>query len=455
MNKFYKTLTQTIRTLLMTAPFIYGVSVSAQTNYSISANKSWSAVLPATCANCTINVSAGVTLTIDGSETCQNCTFQGGGNISMNNQTLNLQYTGSSPVTTVFKNIYFQVFGNNGKLIVNAPLSLTSSVFTFNNGSYFNTSYQVDMVSSTVFLYDASTMYSTGSSSTAITLSGDSKIAIGDGSKTSTSAFTVSGPDLTLYDNSTVVVANNNNSYYNWSAYDASPAHSTNAKTHANSTTNNNLNCGGSGQHSCSAPVVYGPSTLTTTVGLMSGTTLPIILSGFTAAAGTEGSVKLTWSTQLEQNSGRFEIERSVNGSDWNTAGTVQANGNSSSSINYAFLDASPLQGTNYYRLKLVDLDGSSVYSEVKVVETAAISHISFFPNPARDFVNVTLGATGSSTATVRIINQAGAVLQEKKAQAGATVTFSLQQYTTGFYVLSVVSSDGSHETSKLLINRM
>ncbi|MBN8853186.1 MAG: hypothetical protein BGO55_13380 [Sphingobacteriales bacterium 50-39] len=455
MNKFYKTLTHLVRTLLLTVPLFYAMGVSAQT-YSITTNKNWSAALPSTCTNCTINISSGVTLTIDGSETCQNCTFQGGGNISMTNQTLNLQYTGNSLATTVFNNINFDVYGNNGKVIVNAPLSMTSSIFTFHDGSYFNTSYQVDMVSSTVNLYDASSMNSTGSSSTTITLSSNSKIAIGNGSKTSSSSFTVSGPTLTMFDNSSVVVGNNNNSYYNWSTYQASPANSTHATTHSRSTTNNNLNCGGNGQHSCSAPVVYGPSTLTTSnSGLVPWNTLPVILSGFTAAVNGGGSVKLGWETKMEQNSSRFEIERSATGSSWSTVGTVQANGNSSNTSSYSYTDGSPLQGANYYRLKMIDLDGSAVYSEVKVVETAAVSHISFFPNPARDYVNVTLGGMNAATATVRIINQAGAVLQEKKAQAGTTVTFSLQQYTTGFYILSVMSSDGTHESSKLLINRM
>jgi len=454
MNKFYHTLTQTIRTLLLIVPFSYAVSVSAQA-YSITSNGNWSTALPSTCTNCTINISSNVTLTIDGSETCQNCTFQGGGNISMNNQTLNLQYTGNSLVTTVFNNINFDVYGNNGKVIVNAPLSMSSSVFAFHDGSYFNTSYQVDMASSTVNLYDASNMYSTGSSSTTITLSSDSKIAVGDGSKTSTSSFTLSGPTLTMFDNSSVAVGNSNNAYYNWSAYQGSPAHSTHANTKSYSTTNNNLNCGGNGQHSCSAPILYGPSTLTTGAGIVPGNTLPVILSGFTAALNNDGSAKLVWETKMEQNSSRFEIERSATGSAWSTVGTVQAKGNSSAASSYSYTDGSPLQGANYYRLKMIDLDGSAVYSEVRVIETAAINHISFFPNPARDFVNVTLGGMSTSTATIRLINQAGAVLQEKKAQAGTTVTFSLQQYTTGFYVLSVMSSDGVHESSKLLISRM
>src|SRR5690242_18561624 len=119
MNKIYNTLTQTIRTLLVTMPFIYAVGASAQTAYAITTSKNWSAALPSTCANCTITVSSGVTLTIDGSVNCQNCMFLGG-NISMTNQTLNLQYTGGSPVTTVFNTVNFQIYGNNGKVVVNA-----------------------------------------------------------------------------------------------------------------------------------------------------------------------------------------------------------------------------------------------------------------------------------------------------------------------------------------------
>jgi hypothetical protein len=451
MNKFYKSLAQTIRTILVTMPFVYAVNASAQTSYFITSNKNWSAVLPSTCAACTINVSSGVTLTIDQSVTCQNCTIQGG-NISMTNQTLNIQYFGGSPVTTTFSNVNFQIYGNNGKVVVNAPLSLSSSTFTFHDGSYFNTSYKVDMVSSTVNLYDASTMYSTGSSSTAITLSGNSRINVGNGSKTSTSTLTVSGPTLTMYDNSNVTVGNINNMYFNWSNYSASPANSTNAATHSYATTNNSLNCGGSGQHSCSMAAVYGPATLTTS-GAVSGATLPVILSGFTAAV-NDGSVQLGWETKMEQNASRFEIERSANGGSWSTVGTVQAKGNSATPTSYSFTDGNPLQGANYYRLKMIDLDGSALYSEVKVIATAAVSHISFFPNPARDFVNVTLGGMNAGTVTVRLINQAGAVLQEKKAQGGTTVTFSLQQYTTGFYVLSVLSADGTRESSKLLISR-
>jgi len=375
----------------------------------------------------------------------------------MTNQTLNIQYTGGSVVTTNFNNVDFKIYGDNGKVIVNAPLALTGTTFTFYNGSYFSTSYQLDMVSSTVNLYDNTSMYSTGSASTEINLSSNSKIAIGNGSKTSNAAFTVSGPAVDLYDLSGIVVANSNNMYSNWSDYNTSPAHSTNANlAHSYSTSNSTMNCGGSGQHACASPLLYGPSTLST-MGTVSGNTLPVVLSEFSVQNNGDGKATLSWETKMEANSSQFEIERSADGNTWSTIGTVKAQGSAALPTDYTYTDARMLTGSNYYRLKMVDLDGSAVYSEVKVLQGSMIDHLSFFPNPARDYVNVTLGGTSTSMVTVRLINQAGVVLQEKSVSGGTgtTVTFPLQQAASGWYVLYVSSADGMHKSSKLLINRM
>jgi hypothetical protein len=437
--------------IILTALFAGNV-VLAQSSYLITSNKNWSAVLPNTCANCSIVISSGVTLTIDQSVTCQNCTFQGG-TISMTDKTLNIQYSGSV-YTTSFRNTNFQINGNSGKVIVNAPLSLNNATFTFNNGSYFNTSYQVDLVSSAVYLNDNATMYSTGGSSTLINLSNSSRIIIGNGTSSSTAAFTVSGPTLDVYDVSGVVVSNNNNVYYDWSNYNGASAQGTNAGAKSYSTSSSTMNCGGSGQHACSNPSFYGPATLTAS-GPVSGKTLPVILSGFTVRSNSDGTATLNWETKMEQNSSRFEIERSGDGSSWSVIGTVGAQGNSTDASSYTYTDMSLLSGVNYFRLRMVDLDGSAVYSEVRAVQGTTVSHISFFPNPAKDYVNVTLGTTNAATVTIRLINQAGVVLQEKSVQGGSgtIVTLPLQQTASGMYILYVSSSDGTHESSKLLIN--
>lgn len=441
--------------LLVLALITLNNFVFAGTTYSITSNKNWSSVLPNTCANCTISISSGVTLTIDVAATCQNCTFQGG-SIVLNNKTLNIQYAGST-TTTYFNGTQFTANGNSAQLIVNAPLAISNSTFTFNNNSYFNTSYQVDLTSSFVYLYDNATMYSTGGSDVPINLMSSSRIVIGNGSSTSNAAFTVSGPTLALFDQSSVSLGNVNNAYNNWSSYAYRPNVNSNAHaTKTYSTLDNNMDCGSGYPHSCSNPAVYGPVALTSS-GLVSGHTLPVVLVGFTAILNNDKSVTLNWNTQMEVNSSRFEVERSADGENWTSIGTVQAKGNSAIQSDYSFIDASPLTGTNMYRLRMIDLDNSYGYTDVKTVRTSSVvNSISFYPNPARDYVNVSLGTVGNAQVTIRLINMAGQVMQEKRAASGSgvVVSFAVANYTPGIYILSVIDASGMRESRQILIAR-
>jgi Secretion system C-terminal sorting domain len=444
-----------ISTLLITFfVLINAHKAAAQKTYTINSSGNWSTDLPSTCANCTINISSGSTLTIDEAATCQNCIFSGGA-LSMNNESLNIQYTGGSPVTTYFDGTNFLITGT-GSVIVNAPLSLTNSTFSFNNSSSFKTSYEVDLTGSVIKLNDKSSMVSTGASTTPIKLMNSSQIIIGNGSSTSTASFLVSGPSLMIYDNSSVVVGNDNNVYNNWAGYTTAPGATSGTSAQTSWSTNNNtLNCGGQYPNKCANPSVFGPATLSS-AGTTGANTLPVVLVGFTAILNSDRSVALTWNTEMEVNSSHFDIERSADGTVWNSIGMVAAAGNSSTETTYSYTDASPLPGTNYYRLKMVDLDNNYGYTNITVIRMTGVNNISFFPNPARDFVNISLGETAGSDVTIRLINQSGQVLQEKRVQGGngTIVSLPLLQYAAGLYILSVSQNDGSRQSNKILITR-
>jgi hypothetical protein len=96
-------------------------------------------------------------------------------------------------------------------------------------------------------------------------------------------------------------------------------------------------------------------------------TPLPVELLDFSAAP-ANGSVELRWSTAAEIGSDRFDLERSANGQDFIPFGSVPAAGNSQALIQYQFLDAAPLTGTSWYRLRQVDLDGQWTVSDVVTV---------------------------------------------------------------------------------------
>ena len=440
--------------LIFTLIQILSNSAKAQTSYSITSNSNWSAKLPSTCYACTINIASGVTLTVDKSETCQNCTFVGG-TVSINGtNALNLQYAGSTVTTTNFNGTNL-VSSGTAQVIVNAPLSLSNAVFVFNNTSSMTTSYNVTLTTSTIDLYDSTSMTSNGGASTTVDLISNSRIVIGNGSKSSTAIFTVSGPTLNIYDNSTVAVENQNNVFYNWSNYNYqhnSTASSSSAKSYG--TSGLGMNCGAGYAHSCSNPSLYGPASIGS--GVTSGVTLPVILDGFAAVLDNDHTITLNWNTQMEQNFSHFAIERSADGASWEEIGTVQAKGNSAVQTDYNFTDAQPLAGTNYYRLTLVNMDNSYIYSQVVVMQSATIAKVSFFPNPAHDYVNVSLGETTGSQVTILLSSISGRLMQEKTAATGSgvIVTFPIQNIASGMYILTVVKADGTRESSPVLISK-
>lgn len=204
----------------------------------------------------------------------------------------------------------------------------------------------------------------------------------------------------------------------------------------------------------------FGPAAFgTTKIGpaTLSGSgTLPIIISSFTGEVdGTQ--VNLAWTTSLEINSDHFAVQRSTDaGGTWTTLGTVAAHGNSSLAIDYSYADTKPLQGTNEYRLQMVDKDGKFVYSTVVSVRIGLVSAVSVYPNPAHDYVNVTLGGSSNQNMIIRLFNQSGQILQERSVSnaGGTTVPLAVSSYPEGSYIIVVTGADGSRQINKLLITK-
>lgn len=447
---------KTISTLFLTLSILIAAQkANAGTTYNITSNANWSTFsIPATCANCTINISSGVTLTIDENVTCQQCAFSGG-KMSMGAFTLNLQFI-TATTTTFFTGVNFAV--NSGTITANAPISVTNSTFTLNGSSSFTTSYQDDFINSKIKLNGNSTMSTTGAATVNVNLSSGSVIEVGDGTAVSTASLTINGPALNIFDTSTVPVENSNNDFFDWSNYNTA-SNAASAKTsHAsynNANANLNMNCGGTNPHGCSNPNLYGPSSLSASGTTAGAILLPVLLIDFTLILNSK-MIVLNWKTTQESNSSHFAIQRSQDGSGWETIGTVQAAGTSAITIDYTFTDESPAAGVNYYRLSMVDRDGHYAFSEVKIIRTSSlVNKVSVYPNPSSNYVNVSLGQGSNTEFTIRLISQSGQVMMEKKTQsaAGTTVTFPVQQYSTGLYILSVSAADGSHENSKLLIS--
>jgi hypothetical protein len=183
---------------------------------------------------------------------------------------------------------------------------------------------------------------------------------------------------------------------------------------------------------------------------------LPILLSSFTAQL-DQDVVNLDWTTTVEINADHIAVQRSVDaGGHWTTIGTEAAKNTTATPTNYVYADSKPASGTSEYRLQLVDKDGTSTYSQVRTIRNGLIGAVSVFPNPARDYVNVTLGGSATENLLVRLYNQSGQLLQLKNVAnaGGTTVALSVASYPAGNYLIVVNGADGSKQVSNVLISK-
>ncbi|GAA4439439.1 hypothetical protein GCM10023091_21580 [Ravibacter arvi] len=112
---------------------------------------------------------------------------------------------------------------------------------------------------------------------------------------------------------------------------------------------------------------------------------MPVTLVSFTASR-KESAVELTWSTSSEINSSHFEIQRSPDGKFWKNIGTIAARNYSPEILRYRFADTLPAHAVNFYRLRMVDTDGTFAFSRIERVRFAeSRQQIRVYPNPATE----------------------------------------------------------------------
>lgn len=157
---------------------------------------------------------------------------------------------------------------------------------------------------------------------------------------------------------------------------------------------------------------------------------LPVSLTDFTAEA-TGKTTSLRWSTAVETESDFFDVERSNDGQTFDRIGSLAAAGESTDLRDYAFTDAAPLSGANYYRLRMVDLDGRVAFSDVRRVDFAAERALVVFPNPVSQRLMLSQRLSGEAA----IYRADGQLL--RRVEAGAT-SVDVTQLAAGQYFLRV-----------------
>lgn len=168
---------------------------------------------------------------------------------------------------------------------------------------------------------------------------------------------------------------------------------------------------------------------------------LPIELIDFRASLSNAG-VHLVWETALPGTLNHFEIEHSSQSNNWETIGKIAF---SPTESRYGLLDPNPKSGIHFYRLKMMDIDGSFEYSKVVSVQINDHNHLSISPNPMKDELSI-LADWETGPATIFIFSANGRVKKTMKdivVENGKTVELNLADLPSGFYFLKIIDNKG------------
>jgi hypothetical protein len=171
-------------------------------------------------------------------------------------------------------------------------------------------------------------------------------------------------------------------------------------------------------------------------------TTFPVNFINLTAKR--EGSaIKVDWTVASEKNIVSYDIERSIDGKQFDKAGSVTA-ANASS---YSWVDVHPFTATNYYRIRSIDGNGSSKLSNIVRVKLIGASEFSIYPNPVKDkelVLSITSATRG--TYTIRLINSSGqSVYSTSFEYNGGTFTKKIALSPTlqaGIYQVEIINGN-------------
>ena len=185
---------------------------------------------------------------------------------------------------------------------------------------------------------------------------------------------------------------------------------------------------------------------------IIKNTPLPVSLRSYTAqeVLGSNGQIANNWTAANELNVAFYNVQRSADATSFSNIGQVAAKGNGG----YSFLDLNAglyaKYKTLYYRLQIIDKDGSIRYSKTISVElTVNRLPLTVFPNPSKSFIIV----NGKGITEIRLIDNLGRVVLKRTSlnvnDAQQRLDFKLG---TGIYMAKILFADGTVKSEKVVV---
>jgi acetyl esterase/lipase len=174
---------------------------------------------------------------------------------------------------------------------------------------------------------------------------------------------------------------------------------------------------------------------------------LPVVLTSFSGRVDGDCTATLTWQTASERNSRAYEVQASGNGKTFVPLGTVPSQ-NRAAGASYTYR-AGAVLGTRYYRLRMVDADGTAAYSPVATLRaTCEVEPLQLVPNPVRDYALVS--GLPAGLCQLLLYNATGQRVLQLTAEGSARLVLS--NLPAGVYLLKVLAPDGTPRSTTRVV---
>jgi len=190
----------------------------------------------------------------------------------------------------------------------------------------------------------------------------------------------------------------------------------------------------------------YSPITLGTKTEI---NPLPVEFTFFSAECDNKNNVQLYWTTASEINNDYFEIQRSTDDLAWEVIETVQGAGFSNTSLNYDYLDRENPNANTYYRLRQVDYDGRSKFSDIisiRCENNMEKPTISIYPNPFNSILNIEFKNWDMKSAEIELVDITSRTIKTWKLEntvPNFVYEVNLSNLNPAMYMLRIKTSSG------------
>lgn len=183
---------------------------------------------------------------------------------------------------------------------------------------------------------------------------------------------------------------------------------------------------------------------------------LPVNVISFTGKA-LENANQLNWTVAQEVDFSHYEVLRSEDGREFNAVGMVFATENSMDMKSYSFVDASAKSELSYYKLKLVDNNGSVAYTSLVVINRNVIVQTvsNLFPNPATTQVNIEVQGVSVDNFNVSVQDINGKIVYKANQVSFLSNVYQVDvsKFNRGVYVIRIEDEIGNISIARFSIN--